>query len=350
MFNYINNIIISGISSAVSNNWVSIMDIDNKSNDYLKTFVKKIGVKGRYIAGENQTASDFCYAAAENLIKKCCVDKSKIGVVLFVSQSPDYIIPATCCVLHKRLELSPECLCFDVNLGCSGFIYGINIAGSLLSTCDAQYALVLCGDISSRTASNPHNDELPLATKILFGDSGSAILLEKNDSGQLLISSNSDGNGYGAIIQPYMGWRHPIIPKDRTIGSYMDDITIFNFSTNEVVDQIMEYMEISKTSPSDYDYLVLHQANLMTLKRIAQKTGFQTEKNLVSINKFGNTSSASIPNTLVNAFGDIEDNREINALCSGFGIGLSWGTMAAKINVNNILPLIHTDDYYEDGY
>ena len=186
---------------------------------------------------------------------------------------------------------------------------------------------------------------------MLFGDSGTATLIEKTNNGyEMKFSSRTDGSGYKAIIKPYGAWRHYDIPDGQTGGAQMDDIEVFNFATIEASEQINSFMRETNTSPDNYDCLVLHQANLMILKRIAKKTGFPEEKNLISLNKFGNTSSASIPTTLVDTYGDNNEDKEINALCCGFGVGLSWATVNLKVNIKDILPLVHTDDYFVDGY
>ena len=130
----------------------------------------------------------------------------------------------------------------------------------------------------------------------------------------------------------------------------MDDIAVFNFAIEEATSQILEYMRVTDSSPVNYDCLVLHQANKLILNRIAKKTGFPNEKNLISINKFGNTSSSSIPISIVNSYGEDNKAHNIRALCSGFGVGLSWSTLAIEVNTNDILPLLHTDEFYDDGY
>jgi 3-oxoacyl-[acyl-carrier-protein] synthase-3 len=130
----------------------------------------------------------------------------------------------------------------------------------------------------------------------------------------------------------------------------MDDIAVFNFATEEAPRQINEYMSLTKTTPNDYNNLVLHQANLMIMKRVAKKSGFPEEKMLVSMDRFGNTSSASIPITLVDKYGEMTGDNMIKVLCCGFGVGLSWATTAVELSVSDILPLVHTDEYYRDGY
>lgn len=351
MFTKIVNTRIAGMAAAVSNNWESLYDISEESEELIKKFVKKTGVEGRYAASEKQTTSDFCFAAAEKLLSEKKIDKNDIGVLVYVTQTSDYSLPATACVLQNRLGLSKDCLAFDVNLGCSGFTYGITVAGSLLNTTNTKYALLLAGDTSAKEKSTKRRVKTSHAASMLFGDSGTATLLEKNsDSASLLVSSRTDGAGFKAIISPYKGWRHPDVPDGEARGTRMDDIAVFEFATEEATAQINDYMKETDTTPDNYDCLVLHQANMMIMKRIAKKTGFPNEKNLVSINRFGNTSSSSIPISLVNTYGDVKEERSIKALCCGFGVGLSWSTVALSINVNDILPLVHTDAYYDDGY
>ena len=212
--------------------------------------------------------------------------------------------------------------------------------------------MLLCGDTSAKEKGTQKNkNKASHSAALLVGDGGAATLLEKNKScPEIIVSSKTNGEGYKAIISPYGQWRHPNIPEGSDGVTLMDDIVVFNFATDEAVRQINEYLQYTNSSPEDYDCLALHQANLLILKRIAKKTGFPTEKNLISIDKFANTSSASIPISLVNAYGDINEEKKLHVLCCGFGVGLSWATMAVEIDTNSILPLQHTDEYYDDKY
>lgn len=353
MLTKINNVRVKAMAAAVSNNWESLKDISQENEKVINKFIKKIGIEGRYAAMERQTTSDFCYAAANRILIEKKVDRSEIGVLIFVTQTPDYIKPATACVLQKRLGLNKECIAFDINLGCSGFTSGLAVAGSLLDTSKTRYALLLAGDTSAKEKSKNRRIKTNHVDSLLFGDSGTATLLEKSDSSadSLIVSCNTDGTGFKYIISPYEGWRHPDRPSwQQNKYSDMDDIAVFSFSTEEASKQIIEYMKMTGTTPDSYDCLVLHQANLMIIKRIAKKTGFSEAKNLISINRFANTSSASIPVSLVNAFGENHDYGEIKALCCGYGVGLSWSTVALEIEVDDILPLVHTDEYFDDGY
>ena len=208
----------------------------------------------------------------------------------------------------------------------------------------------MAGDTSARELSQKKRAKIGHSAELLFGDSGTATLVEKVPSDSIYISSHTDGAGYKAIIAPYGRFRNPDRPETEVPGTRMDEITVFNFATTEAVTQINDFMKIRGTTSEDYDCLVLHQANLMIMKRIGKKTGFPMEKVLISLNRFGNTSSSSIPITLVDKYGEINDDVIINALCCGFGVGLSWSTIALPINIKDIYPLVHTDEYFVDGY
>lgn len=350
MFSKVKNISVIGVAAAVAEKWDSLRELSDEAPEIITKFIKKTSVEGRYSALPRQTTSDFCYAAAKELLKKKAIDKSEIGVLVYVTQTADYRIPATACVLQYRLGLPENLIAFDVNLGCSGYVNGLNIVASLMETSDARYGLLLAGDTSAREFTEKNKTKTNHSASMLFGDAGTATLLEKEKGTHISFALNTAGIGYKAIIAPYGFWRNPDAPVDKGNSSIMDDIEVFNFATNKVPVQISEFMRKTGTSPADYDCFVLHQANLMIMKRIAKKTGFPVEKMLLSMNKFGNTSSASIPITLVNEYGDVSGDREVNALCSGFGVGLSWGTVALKLDTVNICPLVHTDEYFKDGY
>ncbi|MCR4568365.1 MAG: ketoacyl-ACP synthase III [Pseudobutyrivibrio sp.] len=351
VINTYSNIKIAGIAAAASSKWQSLEEAVLESGlgdeDFnLAKFKKNTGVTGRYVAGDFQTASDFCYKAAEELIKRNNLNREEIGVLVFVSQFPDYPIPATACVLHKRLNLPYSCISFDVNLGCSGFVYGINIASALLSSCNCKYGLVLCGDTCVKNKSRGR-DRMNGSHSILylFGDGGSATLLEKENDNNVVVSSCTDGNGFNSIMMPEHSWRHPWLSTERV----MDDMNVFNFSITQAPEMIKGYMKHVGSTPDDYDGLILHQANKLIIDTVTKRSGFTGEKSLTSIDKFANTSCVSIPNTIVHHLGTDESKDIKRYLCCGFGVGLSWAAMEINISPKNILPLIHTDEWFDDG-
>ncbi len=350
MYSELKDIRVIGMAAAVSNTWDSVRELSDESETIINKFIKTTGVEGRYSANPRQCTSDFCYAAAEKLLAEKSINRDDIGVLIFVTQTSDYSIPATACVLQHRLGLNKSCIAFDVNLGCSGFTYGMTILGSLLMSTRSKYGLLLAGDTSAREKSQKEKKKIGHSAELLFGDSGTATLIEKSPAEPILVSSHTDGAGYQAIISPYGGFRNPDRPESETPGTRMDEIAVFNFATTEATEQINDFMRETKTTPDDYDCLVLHQANMMIMKRIGKKTAFPMEKVLVSLNKFANTSSSSIPITLVYKYGKEQNNQTIKALCCGFGVGLSWSTIAFPIHVNDIFPLVHTDEFFIDGY
>lgn len=346
--NVTNNVKISAISAAVSSRYVAT-DFFKKElgDDTIEKFKKMTGVLGHHAVEFDQTASDLCFAAAEKIITEKGISREDIGMLVLVTQSPDYNAPATACVLQMRLGLPKDCIAFDVNLGCSGYVNGINIVSALMSNSNMKYALLLAGDTNARERSRKVRVNTENSFKLLFGDAGTATLLERTADAPAIVSSmRTDGTGFRAIIRPFNEWRNPDMPEKKI----MDDVAVFNFTISEVPSMIKEFMLNEETSPENYDDLVMHQANLYVLKQIAKRTGFPMSKVPYSLDKYGNTSSASIPITLVNKYGDIQEDRLVNPLLCGFGIGLSWGCVTTAINEKDILPIIINDDIFKDGY
>lgn len=351
MHSIIKGIKIEGVAVAVPDNWVTLDEqfggdkglIDEKT---LKKFKKSTGVVGRYVSNAKQTNSDWCFAAAERIIQDKQIDRNKIGVLVYVTQTADYKQPGTAMVLQHRLNIGMDCLVFDVNLGCSGFVYGINIVSSLMMQCGAEYGILMCGETAGREKI-PGDQPLADTEFMLFGDAGSAALLVRDSEAEdINILSKSDGNRFKALIDPWGFYRNPI--KLKHVAA-MDGVEVFNFSTNEAPELINDLMQKMNTTSEDYDYLVLHQANKLIMSQIEKKTGFSEDKSLKAIDVFGNTSSASIPTAMVyNLSG--KENKRARFLMSGYGIGLSWSAVDCYINIDDIYPLIKTDEYFEDGY
>ena len=284
MYSIINDIKIDGIAVGVPNRWFSLEEqfvgdnncIDEKK---LNKFKKSTGVEGRYVSNIKQTNSDWCYAAADKILNTKNIDRNKIGVIVYVSQTSDYQQPATALVLQHRLNIGTDCMAFDINLGCSGFVYGLNVVGSLMLQSDAEYGLLMCGETGGR-------DKIPLEKPnsntefMLFGDAGSATLLKRsNNAKDMNFMLKSNGNGYKALIKPYGFYRNPIEIKE---VEAMDGIAVFNFSTNEAPELINDLMKKMCTTANDYDYLVLHQANRMIMEQIYANCN-RFMKNLIEI-------------------------------------------------------------------
>ena len=351
------NIKISGIASAAPDNLEDLSGFNEYfGENSVKSFSKMTGVKTRYVSHENQTSSDLCFVASKNLLKHLKWEKESIDALIFVTQTPDYPIPATACVLHKRLGLSRDCIAFDVNLGCSGYVYGIHLVASLMQNTSIKRALLLAGDTSNKKIS-----PFDKSSAMLFGDSGSATAMERTDSDldRIEFLMKTDGNGFKSIIIPSGAFRNPngkheryefaegIIRSDYEL--YMNGVEVLNFTISDVVDTINEFKEKFKTNTDRVDMFVLHQANLFMLKAMAKKAKIPLDRMPISLDRYGNTSVTSIPLTICDACERIEEKKELNLVCAGFGVGLSWGVISMKVDSDNCLSIIRSNDYYDDG-
>ena len=349
-----NNVAISGICTAVPKKIRRSKDfISEYGEESIRKYIDMTGIEEVHITEKNQTVSDLGFVAAENLIKSKNINRNDIGLLIFGAHSTDYRRPATACVLHKRLGLSKHCSAFDVSLGCSAFVYTIQIAASMMENSDIQKTVVIVGETVSKLANK--NDR---SVSMLFGDAGCAILLEKKKS---LMSGSlyTDGSGYKAIIAPAGGFRNleacqnefvfPDGIKRNLNNIWMDGTTVFSFTISDVPKAIKEYLEKSETTVESYDYFIMHQANRFIHKQLSKKLKIPEEKMPLSLDRYGNTSAASIPLTLCDAFGKETKNKHIRFLSCGFGVGLSWGVLVSEVDTEDILPIIETDEWFKEG-
>ena len=340
----IEGIKLSCISCCVPDRYEFNKDLPKFDEERKQKIIESIGVVSRPVVDATQCTSDLVYQAAVNLIKQTGIDPNQIGVMILVTQTPDYILPATSCILHNRLNLYNDTIVFDINLGCSGYIYGLYVASTLLKTSDKSYALLLAGDTISKYVGSED-----ASTKFIFGDAGSATLLEKDEStNTLFFSLGTDGSGWQNLIIPAGGSRQKgnkgnnkiTIDRDgnkRTAENlYMDGMEIFNFTITTVVPHIQEIIEKCGFP----DRVVFHQANRYMLEFMRKSLKIPKDKFLYSLGKYGNTSSASIPLTLCSELNKFDESN--NTLLSGFGVGYSWGSVMLNLkdtlllNINEI--------------
>lgn len=343
MIHKIENISIKGVSNCVPKNSVSNSDYDLISEAERKMLIKTTGIEKRRVALEGVCASDLCYEAANKLLAELDWRKDSVDALIFVSQSQDYYLPATSIILQDRLKLSKKTIAFDVNLGCSGYVYGLYVLSTMLAAGGIKRALLLCGDVSTNSVNYEDKSSYPL-----FGDSGSATALEydKNASPSWF-NLGSDGEGHKAIMIKGGGTKYKfhkdslevkdISPgiKRHELNIILKGLDIFNFSVKEVPKNIKELFEFSGKNIDEADYFVLHQANKIINETIRKKLKIDTEKVPYSLTDFGNTSSGSIPLTLQTGLQKTLQNDKTLLLLSGFGVGLSWGS--ALINTDKIV-------------
>lgn len=361
----IHNVRISGMACAVPEKVVgNDFFIARFGEDKMKNFEKMVGVRERHVAPNGMTTSDLAFRAA-NQLKELWTAEA-VDAVIFVSQTPDYQLPATACVLHKRLGIKKSCLAFDVNLGCSGFVYGVYMASMLLNAGSVRKVMLMGGDCSLKLVSIDDQSAAPL-----FGDSGFAVVLDYDRFATPIdYSFCTDGSGYKAIVQPgitYAG-RMPVVYNEdmnmRNVGNlltrngddticpselHMDGMDVFNFTINEVPDLIKEQMDRSGLTEQDIDLMVLHQANKFVLRNVAMATGFGMKKVPISMDRYGNTSSSSIPLTLCDYVERNADAGTKKVLMSGFGVGLSWGTLVTDFDFSVCKGIALGADVFTEG-
>lgn len=340
------NVRISGMACAVPDNKV-ITNFYTKhfGVETVERFKKATGIQARYISDGTQTISDLCYVAADSLMKAKGVTGDDIDALILVTQTGDYKIPSTAYVLHKRLKIKQDCLVFDINLGCSGFVNGLYVISGLIESGTIERALLLVGDSETN-----HQISDDTSFTMMFGDAGSATLIEHGE-GIVKGMIRSDGEGFDIMITPVPGTRFPEIASGdvTNLKKKMTGDDVFLFTITQVPQLFKKFYKQFGTSANNYDYFILHQANLMIINQIVKKLKIPSEKVPISITEYGNTDGASIPVGIVDLCEKLIANKKINLITSGFGIGLSWGIVSFEIDSRDVLPMIITNDYFKEG-
>ena len=335
---------ISGIVTCVPENFRKIDDdIDvlyNGDTKQVSRIKKTIGLDKRHIVDGNVTTSDLCEVAAKNLLIEMNINKETIGAFIFVTQTPDFFQPATAAYLHGILDLPEHCAAFDVNQGCTGYVYGLWLAFMMIETESCENVLLLAGDTLSKIV-NPKDSNVAS----LFGDAGTATLIEKTERDKKsFFTLNTNGKKFDTIIQPKGAFRKPTseqihntrvfeVSEKRGLGDlYMDGAEVFNFSLKIEPKAIKDMLELSSLSIDDVDYIVFHQANKYIISNIVRRLGVQQDKApSETTGKYGNQSSASIPSTICDTLRSEAEVKSIKVILSGFGVGLSWGAVLLDI-------------------
>ncbi len=302
--------------------------------DQVKDVVDKIGIYQRRFADEKTCSSDLCFAAAEKLITDNNINRDEIDLLIFISQTPDYRMPATSVLLQDRLGLPNSTIAFDITLGCSAFIYGLSVAYSMMSCGNLRKALILDGETRSKVYSPKDR-----RSAFLFGDGGIAALVERDPKfGYSFFSLNSDGSRGDLIKINAGGYRNPSsieTLKERVVDEYgnirseeqgyMNGGDVFNFVIREIPKDIKRTLEYAGIDAQKLDFYVFHQANNFINSYLAKKLKLDTTKIPSTIDKYGNTSSVSVPLTIVDQLkGKLNGHHEL--LLSAFGVGMTWAT------------------------
>lgn len=337
---------IKALSACVPANVVSNRDLGYLiPEEEIDKTINNIGIDQRRIADDDVTASDLCYRAARQLMDDNEIAPESIDVLLFMSQTSDYRIPATSCLLQHRLGLPRETLCFDITLGCSGYLFALSTAFAYASMDGINRVLLLDGETFSKIVNRRDKVDWPL-----YGDAGTATLIEKGDYGQSTFILNTDGSGEN-VLKIHAGMRNPITPEscvereqeDGNIRSdlevFMDGMDVFNFAISKVPRSIKSLLQETGHSIDDVDYLVFHQANRFMMDFFVKKLKISPDRVPYCISKYGNTSSSSVPLTISSELsGRLDGDNTV--VMSAFGAGLSWGSALLEMRDCKVSPVI----------
>ena len=332
-------VIIKEIEYYLPEQVVTNSDLGKENPEWdIEKIEKKSGVKNRHIAGVNETALDLGIKAIEKIFERGKISKDEIDVIIFCTQSQDYIMPANSFLIHKHFNFKQEVWTFDYNLACSGYIFGLGIIRGLIETGLAKNVLLVNAETYSKYL-NPKDR----STTILFGDGGAASIISKEDEGGIIdIVLSSNGDKFDTFYIPAGGMKTP--KSDSTSKSiadnsgnmksleniHMNGFAVWQFISKNVSKQISYLLEKNKLKTDDIDLFIFHQASKLTLDSLMKSLKLKEDKVFVNLQDIGNTVSASIPIAIKDAEQKGKLKRGDLILLSGFGVGLSWGSILMK--------------------
>ena len=332
---------IAAISTTIPEKIISLQEqADVLYNGNLKQvarITKSIGLEFRHICDDLTTTLDLCFNSAREIIDK--FKDIKIDGLICVTQTPDFLMPNNSHILHNLLDLDTECVCLDINQGCSGYVYGLFTAFMMIE--NGFNNILLCvGDTLSKVVNPTDSNTAPL-----FGDAGSATLITSGSSERSYFSLHSDGKGWENLIIPNSAFRtNPNFTKANPNSKYlyMDGAEVFNFSISRETEAINEMLGFANIRMNSVDYLFFHQANAYIISNIARRVNIPLNKAPSdTTGKYGNASSASIPLAICDKASELS-GKNSHIILSGFGVGLSWATAYLKLDSTSLIlePLI----------
>lgn len=302
----------------------------------------KTGIHSRHICGKNETISDMAVTAAEQLISEYLIAKNDIDYVLLCTQSPDYVLPTTACLVQTRLGLSTSCGALDFNLGCSGYVYGLSLAKGLIESGQANKILLITSEAYSKYISPGDK-----SVRTLFGDAATATFIKGKESKHDLIGPfvfGTDGEGEKNLIVPHGGSKKPISDESFILETdssgnfrapknlYMNGAEILTFTMKSVPKSVSDLLLKANLNKADIDFVVFHQANKFMLDKLMKKTGFDEDLFLRSYERYGNTVSSTIPLGIKEALDNKKFKSGDKILLVGFGVGYSWAGTIVEWN------------------
>jgi 3-oxoacyl-[acyl-carrier-protein] synthase III len=316
----------------------------NIGSDDIDKITKVTGITQVSVSPAHVTALDLCIDAAEVLLANNPSCRAEIDAIIFVSQTRDYILPSSASIAQWKLGIKQDSLCIDVPSGCTGFLHGLFIASTFLSSDSVRKVLLLSGETNSKLI-NPADRTVSM----IFGDGGSAAVLGKKSKHDSYFDFRTDGNGFESIIVPDGGSRSPFSSKSlvirqvdngnsrRPLDMKMDGLSVFNFALSSVPALVQETLSSLSLSPSSIDLFACHQANSLVVTQLRRKCGFTEGQAPFLASEFGNTGPASIPLLLTEGFSNSALKLDRVLMC-GFGVGLNWGVHVANLSETMIYP------------
>ena len=327
---------ITGWGKYVPERVLTNQDLEKMVETSDEWILARTGIKERRIAGPDEAVSTMSLAASQDALAVAGLDPRDLDLIIAATSTPDYLTPPVSSMIQGMLA-APRAAAFDLAAGCTGFVYALATAHQFIATGTYDNVLVIGAEITSRFV-----DWEDRATCVLFGDGAGAVVLQASEAptGILSFVLGSEGTEYDALIVPAGGSRHPPCQEaldKRMHYIKMDGRRVFKFATKTPVEAAVRVIEGSGLSVDDIALLIPHQANLRIIQCLAKSLGMPLEKVYINLDRYGNTSAASIPVALCEAMEEGRVKEEDNVLLLGFGAGLTWAAAVVKIGVPQAL-------------
>lgn len=340
---HVNGCAVAGVVSCLPGRQIANPHFEDQFGETaVNDVVKMIGVRNRYWTDQNTSTKDLCAKAGKHLLEQLQWEPASVDALIFVSQTPDYRLPATACSLQVDLDLDTACIAFDINLGCSGYPYALWLGMTMVQSGAARRVLLAVGDTISKIV-----DPKDRSTALLFGDAGTVTAIESSAKQRATFVMGTDGRGTYNLIVPRGAFKDYSLCGDPRLSEktadclYMDGGEIFNFTLRAVPALISETISASGLSIEAHDGFLLHQANLFMLKHIIKKSKISSEKAPINIDQYGNTSCASIPLLMSTSLKERLSREPMRLGLFGFGVGYSWAGVSLNVGPLKCVETIH---------
>lgn len=349
---------IAGICTAVPSTRLNFFESNAYPKEEMERIYANTGISEIRVASPGMIVSDMCTAAAERLIERLGWERSSIELLVLVTQGPDFQLPATACLLQERLGLPTSCAAFDVNLGCSGYVYGLWMVSQLLAGMNAKRALLLVGD---RPTGGVDPDDR--ATVILFGDAGAATAVERSETeNPVYYVAGTDGRGAPYLNIKVGRDRYPF-PFEQSFETkeayeealkgtkiHLNGAEVFGFTLRTVPALLRETLDFAGLKSEDIDHYIFHQANKFILDHLVRKIKIPQSRVPVDLDKWGNTSSTSIPLTICDMLGPTLSTESKRLCMAGFGVGWSWAANIIDVGPLEVAEVYEIPKTYRCGW